>query len=250
MNAVVGLALIALVAQPLLLFWAASAETHQSLSPTAGIPVYAAADDGGPVVGSLANGEKATPIAETQSAGGAKWYLIRTKSGVIGWIKHADNAHSKAVESFFRSLPHAPPGIGADVRSSAASAAQRGAVTIPVTVNGRSVIVPVTFNHSVNAHLLLDTGASMTMISRRLATVLALPSSGTRLFSGIGGTVSAPIARVESIKVGDAEVSGMAISVHDISRYPHFEGLLGMDFLGRFQVSVDATKKLLVLTPK
>jgi predicted aspartyl protease len=117
-------------------------------------------------------------------------------------------------------------------------------------VNGRSVIVPVTFNRSVNANLLLDTGASMTMISPRLATTLALPSTGAGLFSGIGGTVSAPIARVESIKVGDAEISGMAVSVHDVSRFPHFEGLLGMDFLGRFQVSVDAAKKLLVLTPK
>lgn len=90
----------------------------------------------------------------------------------------------------------------------------------------------------------------MTMISRRLAASLAIPSTGAGLFSGIGGTVSAQIARVDSIKVGDAEVSGMTVSIHDVSRFPQFDGLLGMDFLGRFQVSVDAAKKLLVLTTR
>ena len=60
----------------------------------------------------------------------------------------------------------------------------------------------------------------------------------------------APVARIESIKVGDAEVSGMMVSIHDAARFPQFEGLLGMDFLGRFQISVDWDKQLLVLTRK
>ncbi|MGH7797683.1 MAG: aspartyl protease family protein [Candidatus Binatia bacterium] len=239
-----------LSAQPISPAWAGSAETPHAAPATAGIPVYAAADDSALTIGTLAMGEKVTPIAETQSGGGIKWYLVKTKSGVVGWIRHKDNEQSKNAENFFRSLPTEPAGIAVEIQPSSADAARRGAVIIPVHVKGRSVIVPVTFNRSVNANLLLDTGASMTMISRRLATNLALPSSGAGLFAGIGGTVSAQIARVDSIKVGDAEVSGMAVSIHDVSRSPQFDGLLGMDFLGRFQVSVDAAKKLLVLTPR
>ena len=242
--------MIALSPHPIAPLLAASSEPSQGASGIAGTPLYAAADDSTPAIGMLAIGEKVTPIAETRGAAGMKWYLVKTRSGVIGWMKHKDNEQSKDVESFFRSLPAEPAGIAVEIQSSSAAAARRGAVIIPVTMSGRSVIVPVTFNRSIDANLLLDTGASMTMISRRLATALALPSTGAGLFSGIGGTVTAPIAHVESIKVGDAEVSGMAVSIHDVSRFPQFEGLLGMDFLGRFQVSVDSAKKLLILTPK
>jgi hypothetical protein len=246
--AIAGLAFTVLLAQPLSPESAGSAEAPHPAPAAAGIPVYAAADDSALQIGILAAGEKVMPLAETQSGGGIKWYLVKTKSGVVGWIRHNDNEQSKKAEHFFRSLPTEPAGIAVEIQSSSAGAARRGAVIIPVKVNGRSVIVPVTFNHSLNANLLLDTGASMTMISRRLAANLALPSTGAGLFSGIGGTVSAQIARVDSIRVGDAEVSGMTVSIHDVSRFPQFDGLLGMDFLGRFQVSVDAAKKLLVLT--
>jgi hypothetical protein len=248
-KVVMGFAMIALLL-PISHARAAGAEIEHVVSETHGTSVYAAADEAAAVVGTLSKDEKATPIAETQSAGGIKWYLIKTKSGVVGWIRHRNDAQSKSAETFFRSLPTQRVTIPVDSRKSLAAAARGEAVIIPVTLLGRSVIVPVTLNHSVNANLLLDTGASITMISRRVATALALPSTGAGLFSGIGGTVSAPVARVESIKVGDAEVSGMTVSIHDVARFPQFEGLLGMDFLGRFQISVDWTKQLLVLTRK
>lgn len=248
--AMAGLAITVLSAQPISPGWAGSAETAHAAPATAGTPVYAAADDSALQIGTLATGEKVTPLAETQSGGAIKWYLIKTRSGVVGWIRHKDNEQSKNAENFFRSLPTEPAGIAVETQTRSADAARRGAVIIPVKLNGRSVIVPVTFNRSLNANLLLDTGASMTMISRRLAANLALPSTGAGLFSGIGGTVSAQIARVDSIMVGDAEVSGMTVSIHDVSRFPQFDGLLGMDFLGRFEVSVDAAKKLLVLTTR
>jgi len=248
-----GIAVLAfshLMAQPIPAQSDGSAERPREAPAAAEIPVYAAADDSALQIGTLTAGEKVTPLAESQSGGGIKWYLVKTKSGVVGWIRQKDNEQSKTVENFFRSLRTEPAGIAVEIQSTSAGPARRGAVIIPVKVSGRSVIVPVTFNHSLNADLLLDTGASMTMISRRLAASLAIPSTGAGLFSGIGGTVSAQIARVDSIKVGDAEVSGMTVSIHDVSRFPQFDGLLGMDFLGRFQVSVDAAKRLLVLTTR
>jgi aspartyl protease family protein len=225
------------------------AETSPVEADAGGISVYAAANESAVAIGVLPSGEKATPIAETQGAGGIKWYLIKTKSGIVGWIKH-DNEQARTLESFFRSRPDEPARIPIETQPRSGAAPMSGAMTIPVAVTGRGVVVPVTFNRSVNANLLLDTGASMTMISRRVATALALPATSAGLFSGIGGTITAPIARVESVKVGDAEVNGMAVSIHDLSRLPQIEGLLGMDFLGRFQVSVDSSRRILVLTPK
>jgi aspartyl protease family protein len=112
------------------------------------------------------------------------------------------------------------------------------------------MIVPVTLNRTLTANLLLDTGASMTMISRRIASSLALYPTRSGLISGIGGRVVAQIVRLDSIKVGDAEVNGMSISIHEISVNPQFDGLLGMDFLGRFQLSMDPAKSALILSPR
>ncbi|MGH7853601.1 MAG: aspartyl protease family protein [Candidatus Binatia bacterium] len=229
---------------------AASEATLQSAPQAVTIEIYASADETALPIGTLAAGENVTPIAETQGAGGIKWYLVKSRSGVIGWIKQGTSEQSKKADHFFRSLPPEPSGIAVQIPTSSAAAAAKNAVVIPVTLSRGAIIVPVTFNGSVTANLLLDTGASMTMISRRLASNLALPAITSGLFSGIGGTINAQIARVESIKVGDAEVGGMPISIHDISRFPRFEGLLGMDFLSRFHVSVDSAKQLLVLTPK
>jgi hypothetical protein len=212
-------------------------------------PLYASADDNAQVVGTLAPGESTTPMAETQSAGGIKWYLVKTKSGVVGWIKQSDDARSKKLESFFRSLPAETSNV-AHIPIAPVSSAPKGSMIVPVMIIRNSIIVPVTLNRTLSANLLLDTGASMTMVSRRIATALALYATSSRQFSGVGGNVTAQIARVDSLKVGDAEVNGMPVSIHDLSQTPVFEGLLGMDFLGRFQVSVDTAKRVLVLNPR
>jgi hypothetical protein len=70
----------------------------------------------------------------------------------------------------------------------------------------------------------------------------------TRL--GIGGAVNVDVGVVDSVKVGAAELKNLPISIHDFSPDPRIEGLLGFDFLGRFQMSVDNEKQIIVLTPK
>lgn len=217
---------------------------------SAEIPVHAAADDSSPTVGILPAGEQVKPIAESQGAGGVTWYLVKSQSGVLGWIKRDDSAQARNVDHFFRNLPTAPSTIAVDIPARSASTAPRGAVIVPVHFIGRSILVPVTFNRSTTAHLVLDTGAGMTMITHKLATTLRLPSIGSSYLTGIGGTVRTEIARVDSVRVGDAEVAGMPISIHDAFNHPKFEGLLGMDFLGRFHVSVDSAKHLLILAPR
>jgi hypothetical protein len=58
------------------------------------------------------------------------------------------------------------------------------------------------------------------------------------------------VARIESVKVGEAEVSNLVVAIHDFSQDPRFEGLLGLDFLRHFQVSLDPRKQLLTLIPR
>jgi hypothetical protein len=75
-------------------------------------------------------------------------------------------------------------------------------------------------------------------------------SIGSQRGIGIGGSVVAGLGIVEAVNVGQAEVRNMPISIHDSVRNIGYDGLLGFDFLGRFQMSVDSDKQVMVLTPR
>jgi predicted aspartyl protease len=117
-------------------------------------------------------------------------------------------------------------------------------------MNGASVIVPVTFNGALTANLVLDTGATVTVVSRRIASNLALRTLGASKVGTVGGVITVPLARLGSLKVGEAEVHDLVVSIHDFSADPRIEGLLGLDFLKRFHVSLDARRRLLILGPR
>jgi hypothetical protein len=190
-------------------------------------------------------------MAETLGAGGGKWYLVKTKSGAVGWMKAGNTDESKTLERFFKSLPAEPSASTTlDIPSASSASAPPGSIRVPVLMIGRSAIVSVTLNYTLNAHLLLDTGASSTMVSQRIASNLALHNIGSAMGWTVGGPITRPLARLESLKLGDAEVNNLTVSIHDFSPDPRIEGLLGMDFLGRFQVSLDLKRHVLVLAPR
>jgi len=57
-------------------------------------------------------------------------------------------------------------------------------------MNGASVIVPVTFNGALRANLALDTGATITVVSRRIATNLALNTLGVSKVGTVAGVIA------------------------------------------------------------
>jgi hypothetical protein len=139
---------------------------------------------------------------------------------------------------------------GADQASTMPAA---GAITIPVKIYGRQVLVPVNFqsgSSAAAAYLVLDTGAMQTMISKRMARDLRLRSIASQAHSGISGSMVADAAVVDVVKVGSVGLRNMPVTIHDLPSGFGSEGLLGFDFLGRFQMSIDSEKQVLVLTPR
>lgn len=221
-----------------------------STPKTDGIQVYAAPDESTLPIAVLSAGETTTPVAESQGSAGLKWYLIKTKSGVVGWIKQSESEQSRKLDSFFKSLP-TESSISAQIPLTSSTSAPRGAVIVPVVLlAGRAAIVPVIFNQSLRGNLMLDTGATNTILSRRIAGLLSLRPLGTRTFQTVGGPISIGLSRLQSLKVGEAEVNDLTVAIHDFSPDPRFEGLLGMDFLGRYLVALDAQRQVLVLSPR
>jgi Aspartyl protease len=221
------------------------------LPPSSDIQLFASPDESSAIVANLTKGDDISPLADTLAGQGIRWYLVRTKNGTVGWMKQNDTEQSKKLEKFFKALPAEPSlPTAIDVPSSPSGTSGSNTIKVPVEINGSWVIVPATFNGSLKAYLQLDTGASSTLVSRRIANRLALSALGSRKGLTVGGAITVSVARLGSLNVGGAEVRDLIVSIHDFSPDPRVEGLLGLDFLRNFHVSLDTRRKLLVLGPR
>jgi predicted aspartyl protease len=231
--------------------WTQSNSGSAATQPPLDIQVYVSADETSETVGVISPGESITPLAEVQGTGGLKWYLVKIKTGAVGWIKQSDDDHAKKVDTFFKSLPKEATATAVAIPNISSSLAPSGAIIVPVQMSGTLIIVPVTVNQSTPVYMALDTGATVTMITRRIATSLRLPTSGQYTLIGTAnGAVSAAVGKLSSLAVGTAEVKDLMIVIHDFTANPYLGGLLGLNFLRRYQVSLDPTKQVLVLTPR
>jgi len=113
-----------------------------------------------------------------------------------------------------------------------------------VTIRGNSVLVPVTLGYGgreVQASLVLDTGAEMTVIHQAIADQLNLlltKRTGVRV--GGGGVINARVAKLDYVRVGPYEAKELQVWVVFPQGSPTKEdGALGMNFLRGLEYSVD-----------
>lgn len=192
-----------------------------------------------------------SPVAQVLGAGGGKWYLVKTRGGIVGWMSADDSDASGRLESFFKSIP-AELSISSPVElpSLAANSATANAIVVPIQTNGSAVIVPVVLNRTVQTNMILDTGASFTVVSQQLAGRLGLKPTRRVSLVTANGTVGAPMAPLGSLKVGEAEATNLTVVIQDFSPTAALGGLLGLDFLSRYHTSIDSRRQLLVLAPR
>jgi hypothetical protein len=111
----------------------------------------------------------------------------------------------------------------------------------------RRIIIPVTFNGSITVPMLLDTGATDIYISLNLADRLGLfkKQHGKLIVQarGIGGSVPAILTIIDRVSVRGAKAKCVPARInitHVLSGA--FEGLVGMDFMGNYNISIDTRK--------
>lgn len=143
--------------------------------------------------------------------------------------------------------PSEPPG---DQRA-AATAEDPDEIVVPVRRAGSLLMVATTVNGTRQAVLILDTGASHTILSPDVAFDLGLlgdPEGQLVTLKTAGGPVQAEVVRVASIRIGDAEVENTYAAIYELpDSPPGIDGLLGLTFLRQFQVTLDAARGLLHL---
>ncbi|MGL5059652.1 MAG: retropepsin-like aspartic protease family protein, partial [Microcoleus sp.] len=100
---------------------------------------------------------------------------------------------------------------------------------------GGTPVIDVVFNGNRTFEMIVDTGASGTLITQRMAVALGVRPMRT-IKAGIadGSIVEFPIGRVQSIGVGGAQVRNVDVA---IARQMDI-GLLGHDFFGNYDVKI------------
>jgi predicted aspartyl protease len=247
LHLIIGLIWLAVAGQPIN---AQVENTGRTSAETRPIQLFTAPDESSLLAGSLEREEGLSPLAETLSAGGIKWFLVKTKSGAMGWIKASAADGSKKMENFFRSRPSEPSLPTATNPPSIPMATPAGnPMVVPIHMTGSIVVVPVTLNRTIQTYMILDTGATFTVVSPSIAANLALRSTSRASFLTANGTVSSALAQLGSLKVGEAEAFNLTVAIQHVSPNPKIGGLLGLDFLSRYQMSIDSQRQLLTLGP-
>jgi len=127
-------------------------------------------------------------------------------------------------------------------------------IIIPLKRIGGSFVVQAHLNNERIAHLIVDTGASMTVLSTNIAIdlgILGTTDNELLTVNTAGGSVQVNMNYLATLTVGDAQAHHVAVAIHDLPDIPEqIEGLLGMSFLKNFLITLDAEHNKLTLRPK
>lgn len=111
-------------------------------------------------------------------------------------------------------------------------------VGVPVHINGKG---PYSF--------VLDTGAGNTVVTPEMATQLGLEAKSVHgIARGVGGDVQLELAAVDTLSVGESQISHTQVVVIDLSKVSPKgnlieNGIIGYDFLKKFETVLDYPNK-------
>ncbi|RMH07748.1 MAG: TIGR02281 family clan AA aspartic protease [Nitrospirae bacterium] len=135
----------------------------------------------------------------------------------------------------------------------AASRNPTSAFSIPLTKIGDSLIVSARLNETLDVQLVVDTGATMTVLSHEVAMKLGLlahANTSVKTVQTAGGSIQVPMTTVAEVRIGSAVAHNVDVAIHDLPQGPRgVSGLLGMSFLRHFLVTVDSNRGVLHLQP-
>ena len=110
----------------------------------------------------------------------------------------------------------------------------------PPTGRLRPIIVEALLNRQVSVPLMVDTGATYTVVTRQTAQdlgIIGLERLPKHSFLTPGGSIQSPVTTLKSIRVGAVEAQNVAVAIDAEGHLPL--GLLGMTFMRHFKVTVD-----------
>lgn len=131
------------------------------------------------------------------------------------------------------------------------SRAKAGPQQTAIVVEGNVILVPATIVYNgrkVNTKLVLDTGASSTVLHAPLADRLGIrPEMNAKVRVASGESINAQAVTMEKISVGPHTAQGLRTLIirHQGPQTSH-QGLLGLNFLGQYPYTIDMRNKVII----
>ncbi|MDX1451270.1 MAG: retropepsin-like aspartic protease [Oleiphilaceae bacterium] len=121
---------------------------------------------------------------------------------------------------------------------------------VPLTRVGKHFAVDVQINEERFARLMLDTGASLSVVkSDVLEGLRGLEPTGSLLMNTANGSVQGQKLRLSQLVMGDLTLVNLEVGALPLDSLK-FDGLLGMDVLGRYEFFIDQETDELQLRPR
>lgn len=113
------------------------------------------------------------------------------------------------------------------------------------------LVVSAAINHTGPYDLLVDTGSQITVIDPAVASFLHLRIEGSVGVSGVRTQSQSSFVFLDLIEVGSHSVQESLAVIQKMSELkvadPHIRGILGQNFLSRFDMLIDNRKRILCL---
>jgi len=120
---------------------------------------------------------------------------------------------------------------------------------------GTGIVVQGVVNGRFDAAFLVDTGATHTILTlkalERFGLSILSDASWVSFIVAGGHRRDAPLVRLDSLELGDARVTALDVLAFDVApETPSLDGIVGLDVLRRFTVTIDHAAGVVLLTPK
>jgi len=128
---------------------------------------------------------------------------------------------------------------------------QANQISIPLIRQGEHFLIDARINDRVAVRLLIDTGASMTVLREDIllaAGIFKPARSSLQLFSTANGLVEGAVYRLDNLSIGDQNVANIEVAALGLASLHSADGLLGMNFLKHFKFFIDQSKPELRLS--
>lgn len=121
---------------------------------------------------------------------------------------------------------------------------------IPLSGDGKHLIVDGTLNGTVSGPMLIDTGASYCVLTRGTAAKLGLKARAARTIpvATANGQVDADLVEIDAVQLRSARLAAVDAVIMDAVE-PPLIGIIGLNFLTRYRFSVDLAEGTLRLEP-
>ena len=149
-------------------------------------------------------------------------------------------------------LPEDPP----LTEESPASTLSPAPITLGYEGNDRSLRIEVNVDGPDISELytvILDTGATFSTLSEEALENIGIsiaPDAPWVELQTAGGIIEAPLALVDAVWLGDFPVEWVTVAVCEACSRPPVSGLLGLNVLQRFRVSIDHEENKIELHPR